>query len=603
MNNTSIAGMKRTHMCGDLRLEHAGQTVTVNGWVDRVRDNGGVLFLLLRDRAGIVQCTFDKSVNADLFDIAFTCRTEFVVAVKGKLVARDAAAVNKKMPTGEVEIIAEDIRILSKAETTPFEIDDTKEVGDQIRLKYRYLDLRRPSMQKNLMLRHRVTQVARNYFDEHGFLEIETPMLTKSTPEGARDYLVPSRVHPGKFYALPQSPQQYKQLLMLSGMDRYIQITRCFRDEDLRADRQPEFTQIDMELAFVDVDDVIDVNERLLAHLFKEVLGVEVQLPIQRMTWKEAMNRFGSDKPDLRFGMELVDVSETVKDTEFVVFKGALENGGSVRGINAKGQGAMPRKKIDKLVEFAKGYGAKGLAYIAIHEDGSWKSSFSKFMTEEQMEALIKAMDGQAGDLLLFAADRNKIVWNVLGALRLELAEQMGLLDKNEYRFVWITEFPLLEWSDEENRFTAMHHPFTMPMDEDLPLLDTDPGAVRAKAYDIVLNGTEIGGGSVRIHQNDVQEKMFEMLGFTKEQAHERFGFLLDAFKYGVPPHAGLAYGLDRLVMLMAKEDSIRDVIAFPKVKDASCLMTEAPSPVDAVQLEELGLEVEPQAEEETTEE
>ncbi len=601
MNNTSIAGMKRTHMCGDLRLEHAGQTVTVNGWVDRVRDNGGVLFLLLRDRAGIVQCTFDKSVNADL--IAFTCRTEFVVAVKGKLVARDAAAINKKMPTGEVEIIAEDIRILSKAETTPFEIDDTKEVGDQIRLKYRYLDLRRPSMQKNLMLRHRVTQVARNYFDEHGFLEIETPMLTKSTPEGARDYLVPSRVHPGKFYALPQSPQQYKQLLMLSGMDRYIQITRCFRDEDLRADRQPEFTQIDMELAFVDVDDVIDVNERLLAHLFKEVLGVEVQLPIQRMTWKEAMNRFGSDKPDLRFGMELVDVSETVKDTEFVVFKGALENGGSVRGINAKGQGAMPRKKIDKLVEFAKGYGAKGLAYIAIHEDGSWKSSFSKFMTEEQMEALIKAMDGQAGDLLLFAADRNKIVWNVLGALRLELAEQMGLLDKNEYRFVWITEFPLLEWSDEENRFTAMHHPFTMPMDEDLPLLDTDPGAVRAKAYDIVLNGTEIGGGSVRIHQNDVQEKMFEMLGFTKEQAHERFGFLLDAFKYGVPPHAGLAYGLDRLVMLMAKEDSIRDVIAFPKVKDASCLMTEAPSPVDAAQLEELGLEVEPQAEEETTEE
>ena len=421
--------------------------------------------------------------------------------------------------------------------------------------------------------------------------------------KGARDYLVPSRVHPGSFYALPQSPQLFKQLLMCSGYDRYIQIVKCFRDEDLRADRQPEFTQIDMELAFVDVDDVIDVNERLLAHLFKEVLGVEVQLPIQRMTWKEAMNRFGSDKPDLRFGMELVDVSETVKDTEFVVFKGALENGGSVRGINAKGQGAMPRKKIDKLVEFAKGYGAKGLAYIAIHEDGSWKSSFSKFMTEEQMEALIKAMDGQAGDLLLFAADRNKIVWNVLGALRLELAEQMGLLDKNEYRFVWITEFPLLEWSDEENRFTAMHHPFTMPMDEDLPLLDTDPGAVRAKAYDIVLNGTEIGGGSVRIHQNDVQEKMFEMLGFTKAQAHERFGFLLDAFKYGVPPHAGLAYGLDRLVMLMAKEDSIRDVIAFPKVKDASCLMTEAPSPVDAAQLEELGLEVEPQAEEETTEE
>ena len=601
--NTSIHGMKRTVWCGELRAADAEKEVTVNGWCERTRDNGGVLFLLLRDRTGTIQCTFDKSVNAELFDIAFGVRTEYVLAIRGKVVLRDANAINKKMPTGEVEIAVTDIRVLSKSETTPFEISDNKEVNDQLRLKYRYLDLRRPSMQRNLALRHRVTQIARNYFDEQGFLEIETPMLQKSTPEGARDYLVPSRVHPGKFYALPQSPQQYKQLLMLSGVDRYMQITRCFRDEDLRADRQPEFTQIDMELAFVDVDDVIDVNERLLAHLFKEVLGVEVQLPIQRMTWKEAMNRFGSDKPDLRFGMELVDVSETVKDTEFVVFKGALENGGSVRGINAKGQGAMPRKKIDKLVEFAKGYGAKGLAYIAIHEDGSWKSSFSKFMTEEQMEALIKAMDGQAGDLLLFAADRNKIVWNVLGALRLELAEQMGLLDKNEYRFVWITEFPLLEWSDEENRFTAMHHPFTMPMDEDLPLLDTDPGAVRAKAYDIVLNGTEIGGGSVRIHQNDVQEKMFEMLGFTKEQAYERFGFLLDAFKYGVPPHAGLAYGLDRLVMLMAKEDSIRDVIAFPKVKDASCLMTEAPSPVDAAQLEELGLEVEPQAEEETTEE
>ena len=599
----SMKGLHRTHRCTEVSNANIGETVTVMGWVQKRRNLGSLIFIDLRDRSGLLQIMFDEaSVGAEGFAKAGQLRSEYVVAVVGKVQKR-GGAVNEALKTGDIEIVAESLRILSESETPPFPIEENSQTKDEIRLKHRYLDLRRPDIQRNLMLRSKVAHLMREFMAKEGFIEIETPMLTKSTPEGARDYLVPSRVHPGNFYALPQSPQLFKQLLMCSGYDRYIQIVKCFRDEDLRADRQPEFTQIDMELAFVDVDDVIDVNERLLAHLFKEVLGVEVQLPIQRMTWKEAMNRFGSDKPDLRFGMELVDVSETVKDTEFVVFKGALENGGSVRGINAKGQGAMPRKKIDKLVEFAKGYGAKGLAYIAIHEDGSWKSSFSKFMTEEQMEALIKAMDGQAGDLLLFAADRNKIVWNVLGALRLELAEQMGLLDKNEYRFVWITEFPLLEWSDEENRFTAMHHPFTMPMDEDLPLLDTDPGAVRAKAYDIVLNGTEIGGGSVRIHQNDVQEKMFEMLGFTKEQAHERFGFLLDAFKYGVPPHAGLAYGLDRLVMLMAKEDSIRDVIAFPKVKDASCLMTEAPSPVDAAQLEELGLEVEPQAEEETTEE
>ena len=599
----SMKGLHRTHRCTEVSNANIGETVTVMGWVQKRRNLGSLIFIDLRDRSGLLQIMFDEtSVGAEGFAKAGQLRSEYVVAVVGKVQKR-GGAVNEALKTGDIEIVAESLRILSESETPPFPIEENSQTKDEIRLKHRYLDLRRPDIQRNLMLRSKVAHLMREFMAKEGFIEIETPMLTKSTPEGARDYLVPSRVHPGNFYALPQSPQLFKQLLMCSGYDRYIQIVKCFRDEDLRADRQPEFTQIDMELAFVDVDDVIDVNERLLAHLFKEVLGVEVQLPIQRMTWKEAMNRFGSDKPDLRFGMELVDVSETVKDTEFVVFKGALENGGSVRGINAKGQGAMPRKKIDKLVEFAKGYGAKGLAYIAIHEDGSWKSSFSKFMTEEQMEALIKAMDGQAGDLLLFAADRNKIVWNVLGALRLELAEQMGLLDKNEYRFVWITEFPLLEWSDEENRFTAMHHPFTMPMDEDLPLLDTDPGAVRAKAYDIVLNGTEIGGGSVRIHQNDVQEKMFEMLGFTKAQAHERFGFLLDAFKYGVPPHAGLAYGLDRLVMLMAKEDSIRDVIAFPKVKDASCLMTEAPSPVDAAQLEELGLEVEPQAEEETTEE
>ena len=441
-------------------------------------------------------------------------------------------------------------------------------------------------------MKSQVMTLTRQYFAEEGFLEVETPMLGKTTPEGARDYLVPSRVHPGSFYGLPQSPQLYKQLLMCSGVDRYIQIARCFRDEDLRADRQPEFTQIDMELSFVDVDDVIDVNERYLKKLFREVLDVEVQLPIQRMTWQEAMDRFGSDKPDLRFGMELTDVSEVVKDCGFGVFTAALENGGSVRGINAKGQGGMPRKKIDKLTAFVKDYGAKGLAYVAIQEDGTVKSSFAKFMTEEQMQALIAAMNGEAGDLLLFAADKNKVVWDSLGALRVELAKQLELLDKNEYRFVWITEFPLLEWSEEQNRFVAMHHPFTMPMEEDLQYIESDPGRVRAKAYDIVLNGNEIGGGSVRIFQDDIQEKMFHALGFTDEQAYSQFGFLLDAFKYGVPPHAGLAYGLDRLVMLMAKQDSIRDVIAFPKIKDASCLMTEAPTPADTKQLEELGLEV-----------
>ena len=599
----SMQGLKRSHRCAELSKVNIGETVTVMGWVQKNRNKGGIVFVDLRDRSGLLQLIFENgSVSEEDFEKAGKLRSEFVIAAVGTVEAR-SGAVNENLATGEIEIRVKELRILSESETPPFPIEENSKTKDEIRLKYRYLDLRRPDLQKNIMLKSKVMMITRQFFAKEGFLEIETPMLGKSTPEGARDYLVPSRVHPGHFYGLPQSPQLYKQLLMCSGYDRYIQIARCFRDEDLRADRQPEFTQIDMELSFVDVDDVIDVNERFLAYLFKEVLDIDVKLPIQRITWQEAMDRFGSDKPDMRFGMELHDVSDIVKNCGFSVFTGALEAGGSVRGINAEGQGSKPRKKIDKLVEFAKGYGAKGLAYIAIHEDGSWKSSFSKFMTEEQMEALIKAMDGQAGDLLLFAADRNKIVWNVLGALRLELAEQMGLLDKNEYRFVWITEFPLLEWSDEENRFTAMHHPFTMPMDEDLPLLDTDPGAVRAKAYDIVLNGTEIGGGSVRIHQNDVQEKMFEMLGFTKEQAHERFGFLLDAFKYGVPPHAGLAYGLDRLVMLMAKEDSIRDVIAFPKVKDASCLMTEAPSPVDAAQLEELGLEVEPQAEEETTEE
>ena len=507
-------------------------------------------------------------------------------------VEKRSGAVNENISTGEIEIIPEELRILSEAETPPFQVEENSKTKEEVRLKYRYLDLRRPDMQRNLLMRSQVATLTRQFLAEEGFLEIETPVLVGSTPEGARDYLVPSRIHHGHFYALPQSPQLFKQLLMCSGCDRYFQLAKCFRDEDLRADRQPEFTQIDMELSFVDVDDVIDVNERLLKKLFHEVLGVEVSLPIPRMTWQEAMDRFGSDKPDIRFGMELHDVTEVVKDCEFVVFKGAIENGGTVRGINAKGQGAMPRKKIDKLVDFAKDFGAKGLAYIAIQEDGTVKSSFAKFMKEEEMTALIQAMEGENGDLLLFAADKNKVVWDVLGNLRLELARQMELLDKNEYKFIWITEFPLLEWSEEQNRYTAMHHPFTMPMEEDLQYIDTDPGRVRAKAYDIVLNGNEIGGGSVRIFNQEIQSKMFEVLGFTPEQAEEQFGFLLNAFKYGVPPHAGLAYGLDRLVMLMAKEDSIRDVIAFPKVKDASDLMTEAPTPVDQKQLDELGLQI-----------
>jgi len=545
----------------------------------------------LRDRSGILQIVFEGEEQAELMEKAAKLRSEFVVAVVGDVEKR-SGAVNENLATGEIEVRAEELRILSESEVPPFQVEENSKTKEELRLKYRYLDLRRPDLQRNLRMRSQVTTLARQFFAEEGFLEIETPILGKTTPEGARDYLVPSRVHPGSFYGLPQSPQLYKQLLMCSGCDRYIQIAKCFRDEDLRADRQPEFTQIDMELSFVDVDDVIEVNERFLAKLFKEVLDVDVQLPIQRMTWQEAMDRYGSDKPDTRFGMELVNVTDVVKDSEFVVFKGAIENGGTVRGINAKGQGAMPRKKIDKLVAFAKDFGAKGLAYIAIQEDGTVKSSFSKFMTEEEMNNLIAAMNGEAGDLLLFAADKNKVVWDVLGNLRLELAKQMELLDKNQYNFLWVTEFPLLEWSDEQNRYLAMHHPFTMPMEEDLQYIDSEPGRVRAKAYDIVLNGNEIGGGSVRIFQNDVQEKMFEVLGFTKEQAYEQFGFLLDAFKYGVPPHAGLAYGLDRMVMLMAKEDSIRDVMAFPKIKDASCLMTQAPSMADNKQLEELGLKL-----------
>ena len=588
----SMQGLKRTHRCAELSAANVGEKVTIMGWVQKNRNKGGLVFVDVRDRSGIIQVVFEEGKSdAALIEKAAKLRAEFVVAIVGT-VAKRSGAVNENLATGEIEVLPEELRILSESETPPFPIEENSKTKEEIRLKYRYLDLRRPDLQRNLMMRSQVATLTRQFLAEEGFLEIETPFLIKSTPEGARDYLVPSRVHPGNFYALPQSPQIFKQLLMCSGYDRYFQIVKCFRDEDLRADRQPEFTQIDLEMSFVDVDDVISVNERLLAKLFKEVLNIEVELPIQRMTWQEAMDRFGSDKPDIRFGMELTDVTETVKDCEFVVFKGAIENGGSVRGINAKGQGSMPRKKIDKLVSFAKDYGAKGLAYVAIGEDGTVKSSFGKFMTEEEMAALIAAMGGENGDLLLFAADKNQVVWAVLGALRLELARQMELLDKGEYKFLWITEFPLLEWNDEQERYTAMHHPFTMPMDEDLQYLDTDPGRVRAKAYDITLNGNEIGGGSVRIFNPEIQSKMFEVLGFTPEQAQEQFGFLLNAFKYGVPPHAGLAYGLDRMVMLMAKEDSIRDVIAFPKVKDASDLMTEAPGTVEEKQLEELGLAI-----------
>ena len=588
----SMQGLHRTHRCTEVSNANIGETVTVMGWVQKRRNLGSLIFVDLRDRSGLLQIVFDEpQIGTAGFEKAGSLRSEYVIAVVGTVQKR-TAAVNENLKTGDIEIIATDLRILSESETPPFHIEENSKTNEETRLKYRYLDLRRPDIQRNLMLRSRVLMLMRDFMSKEGFLEIETPILCKSTPEGARDYLVPSRIHPGHFYALPQSPQLFKQLLMASGYDRYFQIAKCFRDEDLRADRQPEFTQADMELSFVDIDDVLDVNERLLKYVFKEAIGVDITLPLPRMPWQEAMDRFGSDKPDTRFGMELCDVSDVVKNCGFGVFTGALETGGSVRGINVEGQGAMPRKKIDKLVEYAKGCGAKGLAYLCINEDGSYKSSFTKFMTEEELAALVAKMNGKPGDLLLFAADKNKIVWNVLGALRLQLGEELGLMDENQYNFLWVTEFPLLEWSDEENRFMAMHHPFTMPMEEDWANIDSDPGSVRAKAYDIVLNGTELGGGSVRIHQSDIQEKMFEVLGFTKERAHEQFGFLLDAFSYGVPPHAGLAYGVDRMIMHMVHADSIRDVMAFPKVKDASDLMSEAPGTVDEKQLEELGIAI-----------
>ena len=589
----TMMGLKRTCRCAEVTEDMIGSTVTLMGWTQKRRNLGSLIFVDLRDRSGLMQILFDEaSVGSDGFAKAGTIRNEFVLAVTG-IVQKRGGAINEKLKTGTMEIMATQLRILSESETPPFPIEENSQTKEEIRLKNRTLDLRRPDLQRNMMVKSKVSQLARDFMAREGFLEIETPMLGKSTPEGARDYLVPSRIYPGRFFALPQSPQLYKQLLMVAGYDRYFQLARCFRDEDLRADRQPEFTQMDMELSFVDIDDVLDVNERLLQYLWKEVLGVDIKVPFRRMKWIEAMNRFGSDKPDLRFGMELVDVSDIVKDCGFGVFANCVKDGGSVRGINVKGQADMPRKKIDALTDFVKGYGMKGLAYIQVKEDGT-KCSFQKFVTEDEVNALVEAMGAEKGDLLLFGADRFKLVCETMGALRCDLARKLGLIDPEKFEFLWIVEFPQFEWSEEEQRFQAMHHPFTMPMEEDLEYLspDADLSKVRAKAYDIVLNGCEIGGGSVRIHQSDIQEKMFECLGFTKEQANEQFSFLLNAFRYGVPPHAGLAYGLDRVVMLMLGLDSIRDVIAFPKVKDSSDMMTQAPGEVTRKQLDELGIDI-----------
>lgn len=597
----SMQGLKRTHYCTELSAANVGETVTVTGWVQRRRNLGQLLFVTLRDRSGLLQLAFGEETDKALFEKAETLRSEYVIAAVGTVRSRGEDA-NKTMKTGDIEIEVKELRILSEAATTPFEIVENSDVREELRLKYRYLDLRRPDMQNTIMLRSKTTGAVRRFLEANNFLEIETPMLTKSTPEGARDYLVPSRVHPGNFYALPQSPQIFKQLLMVSGYDRYFQIVKCFRDEDLRADRQPEFTQIDMELSFVDVDDVIGINEKLIQTVFKEVLDVDVQLPIQRLTYQEAMDRFGSDKPDMRYGVELTDLSDVVAGSGFAVFENALANGGSVRAINAKGMGDIGRKQIDSLVKVGQDFGAKGVAWLQVRPDGEEKSSFTKFLNEETIAAIKERMDVTDNDLILVVADKPSVVYAALGALRQEVAKRLELVNKNEFRFVWVTEFPLLEYDEEAGRYVAMHHPFTMPMDEDIALMETEPGKVRAKAYDLCLNGYELGGGSIRIYQQDVQEKMFNLLGFTQEEAYERFGFLLNAFKYGVPPHGGLAFGLDRLVMLMAKRDNIRDVIAFPKVKDASCLMTEAPNVVDQKQLDELALIISEAAKQEETE-
>ncbi len=589
----SMSGFTRSYRCTEVVNAQIGESVVLMGWVNKRRNLGSLIFVDLRDRTGLVQLLFDENnIGAEGYEKAESLRNEFVIAIRG-LVQKREGAVNENLETGELEIKVLELRILSESLTPPFPIEEDSQTRDELRLKYRYLDLRRPDLQKKIILRSKVAQSVRNFMSSEGFIEIETPMLCKSTPEGARDYLVPSRVHPGSFYALPQSPQIFKQLLMCAGYDRYYQIARCFRDEDLRADRQPEFTQIDMEFSFANADTVMETNERLIAHVFKEILDIDVELPIQRMTWQEAMDRYGSDKPDTRFGMELTDITECVKDCDFSVFSGpANKEGSSVRGICAKGMASMPRKKIDALVEFVKGIGAKGLAYLAINEDGTYKSSFAKFMKEEELAEICNEMGAEKGDMMFFASDTDKNVYAVLGALRLELGAQMGLIDDNKFNFLWVTEFPLLEYSEEQERWVAMHHPFTMPLESDICYLDSEPWKARAAAYDIVLNGVELGGGSERIYNPVIQEKMFAALGFTQEEAYERFGFLLDAFKYGVPPHAGLAYGFDRMMMLMTKAESIRDVIAFPKVKDASCLMTGAPGMVDDKQLAELEIKL-----------
>jgi aspartyl-tRNA synthetase len=587
-----MARINRTHMCGQLSQDNLGGKVTLTGWVQKRRDLGGLIFIDLRDRSGIIQCTINKDVTPDVFSEAFKVRSEFVLAVSGEVVNRAESAINKKMPTGYIEIAVSSLEILSKAETTPIYIEDDLNVSEQLRLKYRYLDLRRPSMQKILFTRHRIAKVTRDYMDQNGFVEVETPILIKTSPEGARDYLVPSRVQPGNFFALPQSPQLFKQILMVSGFDRYFQIAKCFRDEDLRADRQPEFTQIDMELSFVEKEDVMEINEGLLKKLFKEVLNVEIATPFKILTYKEAMERFGSDKPDTRFGLELKDIGDLVAGSEFKVFADTLANGGIVKAINAEGLGEkLSRKEIDSLGEFVKTYRAKGLAWINITSEGI-KSPIAKFLKEEELKGIIERVGGKLGDIIFIVSDKSKVVYDSLGQLRLELAKRFGLIDNSKFDLLWVTEFPLLDYDEEEKRYVAMHHPFTSPMDEDLELLDTDPLKVRAKAYDVVLNGYELGGGSIRIHRQELQEKMFGLLGFSHEQAWNKFGYLLEAFKYGTPPHGGLAFGLDRVVMLFTGTDNIKDVIAFPKTQTASCLMTNAPSAADEKQLEELHIEV-----------
>ncbi|MBU3143907.1 aspartate--tRNA ligase [Clostridium sp. CF012] len=584
----ALNGLKRTNMCGDLRETHISNKTTVMGWVQTKRNLGGLVFIDLRDRTGLLQVVFGEEINKEAFEKADLVKPEYCIAVTGEIIKRQST--NDNMPTGQVELKGQSIKILSQSETPPIYIKEDLDASENVRLKYRYLDLRRPDMQKILMIRHKTSKVIRDFLDENGFIEIETPILTKSTPEGARDYLVPSRNYPGNFYALPQSPQLFKQLLMVSGYDKYFQIARCFRDEDLRSNRQPEFTQVDIEMSFVEEDDVIAVNEALIKKVFKEVVNEDVMLPMKRITYKEAMDKYGSDKPDLRFGMEIVNITEESRDCEFVVFKNALDNGGSVRAIKVTNSADMGRKKLDKLGEFVKTYKAKGLAYIAYKED-EIKSPIAKFLSDEQMKAILNKVEAKAGDLVLIVADKDSVVLQSLGALRLQLAKELEILkDNKEFNFVWVTEFPLVDYNEEENRYVAAHHPFTMPMDEDLKYLESEPGRVRAKAYDMVLNGEELGGGSIRIHDSSLQETMFKVLGFTQEKAWERFGFLLEAFKYGPPPHGGLAFGLDRITMFLAGTENIKDVIAFPKNQNAFCPMTQAPNMVDDKQLEELGI-------------